>query len=137
MHWSVRVIRSLALIASLSTAAACARQDQQLQQHKEAFASLGATLDAIGDAWLSGSVSGTYTITALTQTLQLVEQERTALTASADALIDARGAQLSQSAERLSRLCALLIQDVRAADAAAARRHLVAIPIRPDPVERP
>jgi hypothetical protein len=109
----------------------CSRQDTRLQQHQEAFESLGATTAAIGEAWLDGSVSGTYTVTALERTFALVEQERTALAATPRTLLDPRGAQLSQSAERLSRLLAALTGDVREADAAAARRHLGEIPILP------
>ena len=113
------------------TAAGCARQDTRLQQHRETLESLGATTAAIGDAWLSGRVSGTYTRTSLEQTLQLVEQERLAVAASPASLRDPRGAQLSQSAEHLSRLIAALDGDVGDADAASARQHLAAIPIKP------
>lgn len=110
----------------------CARQDQQLQQHKEKFASLGATTQAIADAWLAGDVSGTYARAALSRTLQLTEQERTALTAKPDALIDPRGADLSQRAQRLSLLIAQLIGDVGSADGPSARARLRAIPIVPE-----
>ncbi len=127
----MHAIRTVLLAAALA-ASACTRQDARLQQHKEAFASLGATTEAIGQAWLSGAVSGTYTATALEQTLLLVEQERTALTASAETLSDPRGAALSQDAEKLSRLIASLLSDVRDADPAAARQHLGAIPIKPE-----
>ena len=85
----------------------------------------------IGEAWLAGSVSGTYARTALEQTRRLVEQERTALASAPQSLVDARGAQLSQAAERLSRLLAAMTQDVRTADAPSVRRHLTEIPIVP------
>ena len=86
---------------------------------------------AIGDAWLSGRVSGTYAHTALEETLQLVEQERSAVAASPALLRDPRGAHLSQSAEHLSRLIAALDGDVGMANAASARQHLAAVPIKP------
>jgi hypothetical protein len=108
-------------------AAACTRQDAQLKQHGEKLASLRATSTAVGEAWLAGDVSGTYAHTALEQTFMLVERERTALAASPQPLLDPRGAALSQAAERHSRLLALMIQDVRGADAAATRRHLADI----------
>ena len=120
------------LATALLALPACARQDQQLQQHKEAFESLGATTAAIGEAWLDGAVSGTYTRTALAETLKLVEQERAALAATPEMLLDPRGAALSQAAERLSRLLAQLTGDIRAADATSARRHLAGIPIKPE-----
>ena len=110
---------------------ACVRQDARLQQHRDKLESLGATTAAIAEAWLRGSVSGTYTCTALEQTYRLVEQERASLASSPGALIDTRGAQLSQAAEALSRLLAAMLQDVRGADAGSARRHLAAIPIVP------
>ena len=128
----MHAVRSVLLAAALCASAACTRQDARLQQHREVFESLGATTEAIGQAWLSGAVSGTYTSTALKQTLLLVEQERTALTATAETLADPRGATLSQQAEKLSRLIASLVSDVRDADPTAARQHLSAIPIKPE-----
>lgn len=119
-------------ISACLTLPACARQDQRLQQHKEKFESLGSTTAAIGEAWLGGRVSGTYTHAALAQTFLLVEKERTALASTPEMLLDPRGASLSQAAERLSRLLAVLIRDVGGADAASARRHLADIPIMPE-----
>lgn len=116
----------LLCLTALSSAA-CHRQDVKLQQHSEKLASLRATTTAVGEAWLAGDVSGTYAHTALEQTYMLVEQERTALAATPQALLDPRGAALSQAAERHSRLLALMIHDVRGADAEAARRHLADI----------
>jgi hypothetical protein len=111
---------------------ACARQDERLAQHKEKFESLGSTTNAIATAWLNGDTSSTYTLTALEQTFLLVEQERSALATSTGMLVDPRGASLSQSAERLSRLIARITEDVRTSDGAEARRHLADIPIRPE-----
>jgi hypothetical protein len=128
---SMRLAGAAALLALALAALGCARQDARLQQQKEKLESLGATTAAIGDAWLSGSVSGTYTRTALQQTLQLVEQERLAVAASPASLRDPRGAQLSQSAEHLSRIIAALDGDIGDADPASARRNLAAIPIKP------
>ena len=122
--------RRPALVTLLLTFAGCARQDQQIQQHNDAFASLAETAAALGDAWLGGAVSGTYTMTAFDRTRRLVEQERTSLAAASSMLADPRGASLSQDAERLSRLLALLVQDVRDADADRARGHLAALPLR-------
>jgi hypothetical protein len=115
------------LCAAALSAAACSRQDSQLQQHSEKLASLRATTTAIGEAWLAGDVSGTYAQTALEQTFMLVEKERAALAAGPQALLDPRGAALSQAAERHSRLLASMIHAVRAADAAATRRQLAEI----------
>jgi hypothetical protein len=120
----------LAVVLSLAVAG-CGRQDKQLQQHQETLESLGATTKAIAEAWLGGSVSGTYTLTALEQTLILVEQERSAFATVPEALVDPRGARLSQAAERLSRLLAETMGDVRVADSASVRRHMADIPIQP------
>jgi len=128
-YWRLSAVVALAL-----TLVGCARQDARLQQHKEKFESLGETTAAICEAWLDGDVSGTYTRTALDQTFMLVEQERTALAASPEALLDPRGASLSQSAERLSRLIATLIQAVEGANDASVRQRLTEIPIRPSDV---
>jgi hypothetical protein len=121
---------SLILIFGIAFAG-CAREDEEIRLHRQAFASLGSTMAAIDEAWLDGKLSGTFTVTALEQTLQLAEQERTALAASPEMLADPRGARLSQSAEQLSRLLAATIRDVRAADAAAVRRHLADNPLFP------
>jgi hypothetical protein len=119
------------LIGAAALSAACARLDQRLDQHRQKLESLGASTMAIGEAWLGGSVSGTYACTALEEIYRLVERERTSLAASPQSLLDPRGARLSQAAERLSRLLAVMLQAVREADAASLRRHLSAVPILP------
>jgi hypothetical protein len=121
---------SLILILAVALAG-CGREDEAIRQHRQAFESLGSTMAAIDEAWLDGKLSGTFTVTALEQTLQLAEQERAALAASPETLADPRGARLSQSAEQLSRLLAATIRDVRAADAGAVRRHLADNPLSP------
>ena len=132
MRLRLRSPSCVLLAAGLVVLTACTRQDARLQQHKEKFESLGATTRTIAEGWLSGALSETYTHTAFAQTLQLVEQERTALSAAPETLLDPRGATLSQQAEKLSRLLAQLIGDVRAADASGVRRHVAEIPIAPD-----
>src|SRR5215208_8425128 len=121
---------SAALAAAALPTGACARQDARIQQHQEKFESLSSTTAAIGRAWLDGDTSGTFTRTALEQTFKLVEQERSALARTPQALVDPRGARLSQESETLSRLLAMTISDVGAADAESVRRHLKEIPFR-------
>jgi hypothetical protein len=127
LGWASWIIVAVVALGSLG----CGRQDERLQQHREKFESLGASTSAIGEAWLAGSTSGTFTSTALEQTFLLVEQERYALASAPEALVDPRGAELSQAAERLSRLIAAMVRDVRAADAESVRQHLAKIPIAP------
>lgn len=114
------------LAAALSSAA-CGRQDSQIQQRRDALESLGATTHAVVDAWLDGHISGTYTQVALQRTFRLVEQERAALASRPEALIDRRGADLSDAADEFERRLAALLQAVRGADAVAARTHLANI----------
>jgi hypothetical protein len=109
---------------ALAAISACSRQDQRLQQHREELESLSASAAAIGSAWLSGDTSGTYTLAALEQMYLLTEKERTALASTPAALADPRGAQLSQSAERLARVLAAMRHDVRTSNASSVRRHL-------------
>ena len=116
-------MRSIVL-AALTVISACSRQDRRLQKHWEKLESLGASAALIGSAWLSGSTSGTYTLSALEQTFALTEKERSTLASAPEALTDPRGAELSQSAERLSRLLAAMRQDVRTSNASSVRRHL-------------
>ena len=119
------------LALTLAATTACSSLDDQLRQHRQKLESLGATTEAVGEAWLAGSVSPTYTRTALEQTLVLVEDESAALARTPGALAAPGGAGLSQSAERLSRLLADLTCDVRSGNRPSARRHLTEIPIKP------
>src|SRR3954453_5514642 len=121
----------IVLAAVAIATAGCSREDERLQQHREKFESLGSSARVIGEAWLAGSTSGTYTSTALEQTFLLVEKERATLASSPAARVQSRCAELSQAAERLSRLIAAMTRDVRAADAASVRLHVASIPIKP------
>ena len=126
MKWVLLTYAAVALSAT-----GCSRQDARLEQHRKTFESLGATTAAIIDVWLAGEISGTYARASLEKTFQLTEQERAVLTKTPEVLQDARGAALSQQAERLSRVVAGLLLDVAAADGVSARRRVNDIPIRP------
>jgi hypothetical protein len=117
-----------ALIAATAlTASSCTRQDTRIQQLTEEFASLRATTTGIGEAWVAGDVSGTYALTALDQTLRMLDRQRTELTTSPRSLLDPRGSRLSQAGERLSRLVVVLGEDVHRGDADSARGHMAEI----------
>ena len=119
------------MIIAAVAVAACTSQSDALEQHREKLESLGASSAAIAEAWLGDAASSRYTSTALEQIYHLVEQERTALAATPQALADARGAHLSEAAERLSRLLAVMMQDVAHGDPGALREHASRIPIFP------
>jgi putative membrane protein len=112
------------LLAVASVMSGCRSQDEILKEQNKQLASLRETVAALGDGWLAGNVSATYTRTALEQTLQLLETERTELVASPQLLADPQGAAISQTADRLSRVAALVWKDVGDGDSDAARRHL-------------
>ena len=118
----------VATIAAVLCVAGCSRQDRQLQDHHDAFASLSASTKMMVEVWLEGSTSGTYTLTALEQMFLMVEQERSALAASPNLLIDQRGAAIADSASQLSRQIASMLTDVRSADGDGARRHVEQLP---------
>jgi hypothetical protein len=85
----------------------CSAPQDRIQQHERQLRSLGATTAVVSDAWLSGRVSAAYAVTALEQTLALVERERAALGTDAEL-----------------RQLAAVIGDVERADVAAVRRQL-------------
>jgi hypothetical protein len=126
---SVRVLA--ACVALACGQVGCRGHDARLDQHRKSLESLGATTAATVDGWLGGQVSGTYARATLERTLQLVDQERSALATSPEMLQDPRGAALSERAERLSRLLAALLLDVASANGPSARQHAGEIPIRP------
>ena len=129
MNFFRQSCRTAIALAILLDGVGCSRHDLQIQMHQEALQSLRSTADATVNAWLAGHTSGTYTRTALERTYLLVEQERTSLAQRPEMLIDSRGAALSDAAEHLARLVALLMKDVRDADAESARAHIAALPI--------
>ncbi len=104
---------------------ACSGTDRSLQKHQDTLDSLASTTAAIADAWLAGSVSATFAGTAFEQTFQLVEEERSAVGGDPNMLADPRGARLTQTAEALARVLAVMMSDVRRSDASAMRRHLI------------
>jgi hypothetical protein len=128
---ALRVVQLVVIVAGIAGLGACRTSDERLQEHQKKFESLGSTAAAIGEAWLGGSVSGTYTRTALERTFLLVEQERSALARTPETLTDSRAAHLSEAAERLSRVLALMAHDVKQRDTTALRRHLTQIPLYP------
>ncbi len=123
---------SWVLFAAVAASAALGCGEQgKLEGHKEKLESLGSTMSLVAEAWLAGNVSRAYAVTALKQTQLLVEDERSAFAVDPKALRDPLGAQLSELAERLSRVLAATIYDVATGDAQSVRRRLNEIPIAP------
>ena len=118
------------LLLAVIAAPGCSSPDTVIAQQQEKLASLGASTQLLSDGWLAGDLTATYTKTAIDATLAQVEQQRAVLARPAT-LADPRAARLSQQAEQLSRLLALMAHDVDTADAAALRQHAAAIPILP------
>ena len=114
-------------LATMLCLPACADRDERLAQHRKALQSLASTTRAVSAGWLAGHLSGTFTETALDQTLHLVEQERATVASTPDTLIDPRGADLAAEADRLERILAQMIGAVRTADGAAVREHMASI----------
>lgn len=123
-HQQRRAVWTPIVLAIALACSACSRTDQKLEQQRDALKSLAASTAAIADAWLAGSTSGTFTTTALEQLFLLLEKQRQALAAAPNQLVDQRAAELSQAAEALARLLAVMMHDVQAADARAVREHL-------------
>jgi hypothetical protein len=117
-------------LALALSGAACSSLNTRLEESRKNLASLGETTAAIADNWLNGRVSTTYSAAALETTFQLVESERATLASDPKALQDPQGIELAQKQERLSRLVAAMIVDVRGGDGDAARRRMADIPIR-------
>jgi cytochrome c oxidase assembly factor CtaG len=115
------------LIVVVLGASGCRSADDILRQQSQALTSLRATTAAIGEAWLSGSVSTTYARTALDQTLQLIEIHRSELVASPQLLADPKGAELLQGGDRLSRAIGRIRADVGDGNSEAVRRQLAGI----------
>jgi hypothetical protein len=118
---------TFAIASAAIASAGCGGEDARVEQHTRALTSVSSTLESLADAWLGGQVSGAYMQTSLDRTFQLLEDERRALAASPQALIDPRAAQLSQRAERLSRVLAAMVKAVEDSDRDAVRHEVEAV----------
>ena len=117
-----------AVCALLAACASACRSDQQvIDDQQRAMASLRATVIALGNAWLSGTISSTYARTALEATQQLVEKHRAELTATPAQLANPVAASLSDAENRLAHHVALLWNAIGDSDFDAVRRHLSAV----------
>jgi len=121
----------LVVVVAVAAGCACANTQDQVQRHQQKLQSLASTAAAIGEAWLAGTISGTYARTALEQTFFLVERERRGVMSAPGMVVDPGGARVADAADALARVVALLMQQIVAADADAVRRHLARIPMRP------
>ena len=124
--------RAAALTLLAAVLAACASTQDTIQQQQEKLQSLGASTRFVADSWLAGETSDTYTRTALDALFRQVEQQRAVLASTPRMLADGTAAALSQQAEQLSRILALMQQDVERQDGAALRRRLGGTPLIPD-----
>lgn len=119
-------------LAAILVCTGCTSTQDTIQQQQEKLESLAASTRLVAQSWLDGHVSKTYAGTAFEAMLAQVEQQRAVLAAKPQTLADARGAALSQQAEQLSRLIALMSHDVEQQDAWTLRSRLAAIPLAAD-----
>jgi N-formylglutamate amidohydrolase len=124
-------VRWAVVVLTAAVIPGCTSAQNTINQQEAKLESLGATAQMIGEVWLGGQVSATYAETALQETQTQVELQRAVLAANVEVLQNPRGADLSQRAERLSRVVVQLLHDVEASDGSGLRRHLLGIPIVP------
>jgi hypothetical protein len=124
-------VSARAFVAGLfvSCAVGCSTADTRLDQHQEKVRSLRATAAFVADSWLAGKVSGVYAGTSLERAEALLDKERSELATTAQDLADSRGALLSERAERLARVLATTIEDVRRGDRNAVRQQLAVMSV--------
>lgn len=118
------MLRRIAIVGMLVAIAGCSRRDRELTQHSRTVVSLAASTTAIGEGWLAGSLSGTFTQTALARTFELLEEDRRMLATSPRQRIDPRAEKIAETGEELSRILVRLAEAVDTADAADVRALL-------------
>jgi hypothetical protein len=117
------------MAAVLTTACAAANSD--VEKHAEKMASLRASTVAVGESWLAGDVSGTYTRGALEQIFELVDQERAAVAANAEDLARPAADAVARDGEQLQRALASISNGVAGRDGSSVRRQLTDLSGRP------
>jgi hypothetical protein len=113
---------------ALAVTAACSAKSSEIQQHAEKMNSLRATTIAVTNAWLAGSVSGTYTRATFERTFQLVDQERAAAAATPEDLALPAANAVVREGEQLARNLAALSDAVGREDGSSTRRLLDELP---------
>jgi hypothetical protein len=104
------------------------RQSFPLEQLQKSLASLAATSRAVAGAWLNGYMTGRSAHRAFSQTVMLLDDERSALSSQPRMRIDPLGATLWHGAEQLARAIARLSDAFEHGDAAGVRQQLPLIP---------
>jgi hypothetical protein len=104
------------------TTGGCSRPHDILT-HRKKVDSIQSSISSVADAWLAGDISSRFAAAAFERTFILIEQERSAMAASPDALADPPVAALVTRLESLSREVAMLTQDVTTRDYTAMRLH--------------
>ena len=100
----------------------CGSVQELADQQQKALTSLTATVTAICDGWLEGSLSTTYARTALEAAGTLLEKERAKIGGSPDALANPAVASVSESERQLARQIALLRKALADSDATRVRQ---------------
>jgi hypothetical protein len=118
------------MIAAILTAG-CAAASSDVEKHAEKMASLRASTVAVGESWLAGDVSGTYTRAALEQIFELVDQERAAVAANAEDLARPAAESVARDGEQLQRALASISNGVAGRDGSSVRRQLTDLSGRP------
>jgi hypothetical protein len=121
---ATRLLLLPALVAALCGGGCGSDPERVLSTHRQTLASCEHTAAMIGEAWLTGTVTARYALTASAETVRLLGQRQAELLADLPLLATNDGAAISDAEERVSRAVAALSAAIDLGDATAVRRQL-------------